>query len=151
MHRFVSSAASVRNWSSHLYRKIAVSSIFCASLYSSPQSSYECPMIVECIRLLFKYLFNSEFLEKKFKSFILPKGHHKLTSERVNLGYFFSLQLSNYQADVTLQWAYGVTVWEVFTAGSIPYPGLHPREVLDSLESGHRLKRPKNMACCPNL
>ena len=49
------------------------------------------------------------------------------------------------------QWAYGVTCWEVFTAGEIPYPGVHPQEVVQMLEDGQHLNRPKNQACCDTM
>ena len=46
-----------------------------------------------------------------------------------------------------IQWSYGVTCWEVFTAGEIPYPGIHPQEVVKLLENGEHLSEPKNPAC----
>lgn len=49
------------------------------------------------------------------------------------------------------QWSYGVTCWEIFTGGAIPYPGIHPRDVLDYLEEDERLSRPKNAACCDSM
>ena len=49
------------------------------------------------------------------------------------------------------QWAYGVTCWEVFTAGEIPYQGVHAREVIQLLEDGKHLARPKNQACSDNM
>ena len=33
----------------------------------------------------------------------------------------------------------------------MPYPGMHPREVLDFLEDGERLSKPKNAACDSDL
>ncbi|KAJ8246773.1 hypothetical protein GJAV_G00255250 [Gymnothorax javanicus] len=39
-------------------------------------------------------------------------------------------------------WAFGVTVWEIASRGRTPYPGVHNHELLDLLESGHRLKQP---------
>ena len=50
-----------------------------------------------------------------------------------------------------MQWSYGVTCWEVFTAGEIPYPGIHPKEVVELLEDGGHLKRPKNQALSDNM
>jgi len=46
-----------------------------------------------------------------------------------------------------IQWSFGVTCWEVFSAGEIPYPSLHPRQVLNMLEEGERMERPRNAAC----
>ncbi|XP_061090730.1 ephrin type-B receptor 3 isoform X1 [Conger conger] len=38
-------------------------------------------------------------------------------------------------------WSFGVTMWEIATRGRTPYPGVHNHELLDLLESGHRLKQ----------
>ncbi|KAK3877300.1 hypothetical protein Pcinc_017977 [Petrolisthes cinctipes] len=45
------------------------------------------------------------------------------------------------QSDV---WAYGVTLWELFSLGSVPYPGTEVnKDFLTLLEDGHRMDRPK--------
>ncbi|CAL4089410.1 unnamed protein product, partial [Meganyctiphanes norvegica] len=45
------------------------------------------------------------------------------------------------QSDV---WAFGVTLWEIFTLGNSPYPGTEINEnFLAMLESGYRMKQPK--------
>ncbi|XP_063586336.1 platelet-derived growth factor receptor beta-like [Penaeus indicus] len=45
------------------------------------------------------------------------------------------------QSDV---WAYGVTLWELFTLGSTPYPGVEVnKDFLTFLENGNRMDRPK--------
>nr|XP_045625733.1 vascular endothelial growth factor receptor 1-like [Procambarus clarkii] len=45
------------------------------------------------------------------------------------------------QSDV---WAFGITMWELFTLGSIPYPGIEvDKDFLQLLESGHRMAKPK--------
>ncbi|XP_042888408.1 vascular endothelial growth factor receptor 1-like isoform X2 [Penaeus japonicus] len=45
------------------------------------------------------------------------------------------------QSDV---WAYGVTMWELFTLGSTPYPGVEVnKDFLTFLEDGNRMDRPK--------
>lgn len=49
------------------------------------------------------------------------------------------------------QWAYGITCWEVFTAGSTPYPGLHPMTVIKQLDGGLRLEKPDNTACSEEM
>ena len=46
-----------------------------------------------------------------------------------------------------LQWSYGVTVWEVFSGGKSPYPGVDPLSLVEILESGRRLNKPTNAAC----
>ena len=45
------------------------------------------------------------------------------------------------------QWSYGVTCWEVFTCGRVPYTGVPVTTLLSELHSGHRLERPTNITC----
>ena len=45
------------------------------------------------------------------------------------------------------QWSYGVTVWEIFTCGAIPYGGVHAMSLLKELQRGMRLEKPNNTAC----
>ena len=52
-----------------------------------------------------------------------------------------------FDVECDLQWSYGVTCWEVFTAGEIPYPGIHAVDVVQLLGDGRRLNRPHNQAC----
>jgi len=51
----------------------------------------------------------------------------------------------------TLQWAFGVTCWEVFMAGRTPYPAVDPTSLLKMLESGQRLEKPPNSACATEV
>ncbi|XP_071536964.1 vascular endothelial growth factor receptor 1-like isoform X2 [Panulirus ornatus] len=45
------------------------------------------------------------------------------------------------QSDV---WAYGVTLWELFSLGSVPYPGIEVnKDFLQLLEGGYRMNKPK--------
>lgn len=62
--------------------------------------------------------------------------------ESIKLGVF---------TEKTDVWSYGVTCWEIFSGGAIPYPGVHPHSVLNFIEDGGRLSRPKNAACCENM
>ena len=41
-----------------------------------------------------------------------------------------------------MQWAFGVTMWEISTRGMTPYPGVQNHEIYDYLLEGHRLKQP---------
>jgi len=46
-------------------------------------------------------------------------------------------------------WAFGVTAWEIFTLGKVPYPNQTWDETfVDLLESGFRLKKPDT---CPDV
>ena len=51
----------------------------------------------------------------------------------------------------SVQWAYGVTCWEIFTGGRIPYPGVDPMTLPRLLENGLKLEKPKNTACSEEL
>ncbi|KAL5475131.1 hypothetical protein EMCRGX_G027190 [Ephydatia muelleri] len=44
-------------------------------------------------------------------------------------------------------WSYGVTCWEIFTCGRLPYAGVDPCDLPKLLERGRRLERPENAAC----
>ena len=48
---------------------------------------------------------------------------------------------------ISLQWSFGVTCWEVFTGGQIPYSGISPIALLQLLQNGERLSKPINPAC----
>lgn len=50
-----------------------------------------------------------------------------------------------------LQWAYGVTCWEVFTGGKTPYPGISPTDLPRQLANGYRLQKPMNNACSDEM
>ena len=45
------------------------------------------------------------------------------------------------------QWSFGVTMWEIFSAGKAPYPGADPLSLMQVLEKGERLPIPNNAAC----
>ena len=49
--------------------------------------------------------------------------------------------------DLSMQWSFGVTCWEVFSLGKNPYPGVDPFSLIRYLERGERLDKPFNEAC----
>ncbi len=51
------------------------------------------------------------------------------------------------QLNASLQWSFGVTCWEVFALGSMPYAGVNPFAVMRYLQEGQRLEKPMNAAC----
>ena len=51
------------------------------------------------------------------------------------------LRLLSVQSDV---WSYGVVLWELFSLGRCPYPGLElNEEFCRKLESGYRMEKPE--------
>ncbi|CAI8054934.1 Proto-oncogene tyrosine-protein kinase receptor Ret [Geodia barretti] len=48
-------------------------------------------------------------------------------------------------------WSFGVTCWEVFTCGAVPYPGLNPLNVPRELKLGRRLERPSSAVCSDEM
>ncbi|XP_064389990.1 uncharacterized protein LOC135337903 isoform X2 [Halichondria panicea] len=48
-------------------------------------------------------------------------------------------------------WSYGVTMWEVFSGGQIPYPGVDVRTLVKFLQRGNRLDAPVNTACTAEI
>ena len=50
-----------------------------------------------------------------------------------------------------LQWAYGVTCWEIFSGGKVPYAELIVREIPKLLEEKYRLEKPSNIACSEEM
>ena len=55
-------------------------------------------------------------------------------------------KMVNQAGSGSVQWSYGVTLWEVMTLAQVPYPGRQNQDVIALLRSGQRLERPEN---CP--
>jgi hypothetical protein len=51
----------------------------------------------------------------------------------------------------SIQWAYGVTCWEIFSGGKVPYAALIVREIPKLLAEGYRLEKPSNYACSEEM
>ena len=49
------------------------------------------------------------------------------------------------------QWAFGVTCWEVFTCGQVPYRGINAMSLMRTLRNGERLDKPNNSACSQEM
>ena len=52
---------------------------------------------------------------------------------------------------INMQWAYGITCWEIFSGGRVPYSEIAIREVPKQLTRGYRLERPMNEACSDEM
>ncbi|XP_063066115.1 fibroblast growth factor receptor 1b isoform X2 [Engraulis encrasicolus] len=55
-------------------------------------------------------------------------------------------RIYTHQSDV---WSFGVLLWEIFTLGGSPYPGVPVEELFKLLKEGHRMDRPS--ACTQEL
>ena len=42
-------------------------------------------------------------------------------------------------------------MWEVFSLGKIPYPGVDPFTLIEFLDDGGRLSKPTNAACSQEM
>ena len=54
--------------------------------------------------------------------------------------------LYSLNSDIFMQWAYGVTRWEIFTGGRIPYSSVKVKDLPVVLREGFRLHKTENAA-----
>lgn len=47
-------------------------------------------------------------------------------------------------------WSFGVLLWELFSYGMIPYPGFSNPDVVEKLQTGYRLEKPK-LSCTDSI
>ena len=52
---------------------------------------------------------------------------------------------------IDLKWSFGVTCWEVFSGGKMPYPGVSPLELTRMLCKGQRMDIPDNATCSKEM
>ena len=50
-----------------------------------------------------------------------------------------------------MQWAFGVTCWEVFSGGMLPYAGINVADIPDQIQLGVLLTKPINAACTDEM
>ena len=46
-------------------------------------------------------------------------------------------------------WSFGILLWEIFSLGGTPYPGIEVHKMYNLLKSGYRMKSPDN--CPPKM
>jgi len=63
----------------------------------------------------------------------------------------FSRTSGNHFYFMYTQWSYGVTMWEIFSGGKSPYPGIDPLTLMQLLEAGQRMRKPTNAACTEEM
>jgi hypothetical protein len=50
-----------------------------------------------------------------------------------------------------IQWAYGVTLWEMYSGGTTPHAGIQVAELLQKFRNGYRMEKPLNRACTEDM
>jgi len=85
-----------------------------------------------------KFVKNTPILLVFLTLFLLFRNvlKHGLQCSIYSLNYFFHVP----------RWSFGILLWETFTLGGTPYPGLPTEQLLDYLSEGKRMDNP---AKCP--
>ena len=52
---------------------------------------------------------------------------------------------------IFFKWAYGVTCWEILSAGKVPYPSVDLTKLPRLLANGIRPEKPQNDACTDEM
>ncbi|XP_023385854.1 fibroblast growth factor receptor 2 isoform X4 [Pteropus vampyrus] len=69
--------------------------------------------------------------------------YYKKTTN-VSLGQAWLSAVSNTVLPLLCSWSFGVLMWEIFTLGGSPYPGIPVEELFKLLKEGHRMDKPAN-------
>ncbi|XP_071794664.1 uncharacterized protein [Asterias amurensis] len=80
---------------------------------------------------------------------IYQNGYKRLAPHRKRPVKWVSLE-TNLEGKCTIQsdvWSFGIVLYEIYTLGSMPYPGLDGREVVRRLQTSYRMDKPDN---CPD-
>lgn len=40
-------------------------------------------------------------------------------------------------------WSFGIVMWEIFSLGRVPYVGMDRKTLIEQLEDGYRMEKPK--------
>ncbi|KAG3263960.1 fibroblast growth factor receptor 2 [Ictidomys tridecemlineatus] len=82
------------------------------------------------------------------------EGRHGMSRRRARLSvnarsgqvFYFSLLFGwvSHAVFFLCSWSFGVLMWEIFTLGGSPYPGIPVEELFKLLKEGHRMDKPAN-------
>ena len=78
---------------------------------------------------------------------------HRVFSEKSDVVYEMLRKQNGFYITYvpSMQWAFGVTCWEIFSGGASPYLGINPLDLPSKLTSGYRMKKPENLACTDHM